>query len=366
MPADEGLDAEHRAVLEAHERLVVQLELVAVQRTAQAARLERRRSGVGAAGPPATACPSRPHSFARYIAMSARFRRSPAVVGVPGERGDPDARAGVDVDARDATGGVSASADTLGQRDRVVDGGRALGRLDVGEEDEELVAALTGDRVGLARTVSQSRPATARSSSSPAAWPKSSLTSLKSSRSTKRTATCVPARRDRARARSRCSVSIARFGRPVSASWKARCDSSASSCLRCADVEDRAVQQRDLAALVGRPAALLVDPPDRAVGVQDAVVDREGLVALDRRDDRALDLAAVVGVDDALVGADGVADEVRRRVTGDVLDLAAHEPHLPVGAQLAAVDRPGDVGHHILEPLVEVHLLRVIGRRRQD
>ena len=106
--------------------------------------------GVGAVGPPATACPSRPHSFARYIAMSARFRRSPAVVGVAGERGDPDARAGVDVHARDRDRRRERGADALGQRDRVLDGGRAFGRLDVGEEDQELVAALTGDRVGLA------------------------------------------------------------------------------------------------------------------------------------------------------------------------------------------------------------------------
>ena len=61
--------------------------------------------------------------------------------------------------------------------------------VEVGDQDQELVPALAGDDVAARATAPTSRCATSIRSSSPAPWPKLSLTSLKSSRSTYSTAT---------------------------------------------------------------------------------------------------------------------------------------------------------------------------------
>ena len=60
-------------------------------------------------------------------------------------------------------------------------------------------------------------------------WPMLSLTTLRSSRSTTRTAMAVPARRGRASARETRSVNSDLFGSPVRASWKDRWVSSRCS-----------------------------------------------------------------------------------------------------------------------------------------
>jgi hypothetical protein len=80
--------------------------------------------------------------------------------------------------------------------------------------------------VSLSRITVLSRVLTARSSSSPAACPKVSLTALKSSRSRNSTATGLFCRRARASACSSRSMMSARFGSPVSVSWNASCASS--------------------------------------------------------------------------------------------------------------------------------------------
>src|SRR5207237_269390 len=66
------------------------------------------------------------------------------------------------------------------------------------------------------------RPATSRRSSSPAAWPRASFTSLKSSRSMNSTASCLACRRAWTIICAKRSASSARFGSPVSVSNCAR------------------------------------------------------------------------------------------------------------------------------------------------
>ena len=73
----------------------------------------------------------------------------------------------------------------------------------VAEQDQELVTALTGDDIVRPHGMRCSRDPTALSRSSPAAWPKLSLTSLKLSRSMKRRAMPVPFRVARFKPNSR-------------------------------------------------------------------------------------------------------------------------------------------------------------------
>ena len=68
------------------------------------------------------------------------------------------------------------------------------------------------------------------SSRSPASWPRLSLTSLNRSRSKNTTATAASRRGERWSAWVRRSLRSARFGSPVSSSWKARCSSSSRAC----------------------------------------------------------------------------------------------------------------------------------------
>ena len=82
---------------------------------------------------------------------------------------------------------------------------------------------LSRPTVSAGRTAARSRADTWRSSSSPAACPRVSLTCLNRSRSQKRTPRCAPsAGGGRAPASSR-SRNSTRFGSPVSASWVAWC-----------------------------------------------------------------------------------------------------------------------------------------------
>ncbi|CAB4926528.1 unannotated protein [freshwater metagenome] len=81
------------------------------------------------------------------------------------------------------------------------------------------------------RTPSRSRPATCRSSSSPAGWPRVSLTVKKPSRSRESTAGSRPVRPVRVSAWATRSSNRDRLASPVSPSWKAWWASS--SCTRC-------------------------------------------------------------------------------------------------------------------------------------
>ncbi len=71
------------------------------------------------------------------------------------------------------------------------------------------------------RTQRPSRAPTAARSRSPAAWPRLSLTTLKSSRSMNKTPVRSPVRRARSRAWSTRSLNSRRLASPVSGSWNA-------------------------------------------------------------------------------------------------------------------------------------------------
>jgi hypothetical protein len=68
-------------------------------------------------------------------------------------------------------------------------------------------------------------------------------------------------------------------------------------------------------------------------------LEGERLTALHARGDFALHGLGVVGMDDARVRARRAADEVRRRIAGDLLDPLADVLHLPVVAERAATVR---------------------------
>ena len=82
------------------------------------------------------------------------------------------------------------------------------------------------------RMVRCSLLAASRSRSSPAPWPRESFTTLNLSRSRKSTPTSLSCRADLWRASWRRSRRRARFGSPVSSSWKARSSSCAATSTR--------------------------------------------------------------------------------------------------------------------------------------
>ena len=86
--------------------------------------------------------------------------------------------------------------------------------------------------VSSARSVARMRRATSHSSRSPAWWPRLSLTCLKSSRSSSRTATASSLRRRPARAAETLTAYCERFARPVSSSRSARLETSLSALMR--------------------------------------------------------------------------------------------------------------------------------------
>ena len=244
LPADERLGADDLGGVEADERLVVEDEAVAaLDRRAQAPGHRKLRERVVAVerieGMAVAARVLRAvHRSVRVLQESLRVGR------VVGEEADADRGADEDLHAGDDEGSQQRAAD-LPRDDR---GGLAgvLGvvlvavRLDVGEEDEELVASLAGDHVGGARRAL--KPSRDRAeSSSPAAWPKLSLISLKLSRSMKRTpaAHCFPWQRSSAS--SSRSWKETRLGRPVSGSWKAMCWSWRRASSRASEAFRRSV-----------------------------------------------------------------------------------------------------------------------------
>ena len=172
--------------------------------------------------------------------------------------------------------------------------------VDVLEQDDELVAAEARRGVGGADARRAAVAAASRSRTSPAAWPKLSLTFLNVSRSTKRTATRVPARAARAWAWSSRSISSWRLGR-----------SGERVVERLVDrVVDRLrVGQREAGVLGEREQHLALD----------LRVGAPGLVGGD--DDAADDLAVLVNRDRER-RADAVVRERRQVavVAGVVLD----------------------------------------------
>ena len=132
-----------------------------------------------------------------------------------------------------------------------------------------------------------------RSSSSPAAWPRLSLTVLKSSRSMNRTATrrCRGGARAPGRA-SRRSSNSARFGSPVSASWKAWWRSWSSSALRSVtsrrlsrmpSTAGRRARFSAITSTCGRPPSAVAGAGFASVAVRLERVREEPQRAVERR-----------------------------------------------------------------------------------
>ena len=123
-------------------------------------------------------------------------------------------------------------------------------------------------------------------------------------------------------------------------------------------VEDRPVEELDIAGRVEDPATALVHPAHRLVGVHQPVLEDERLAPVERFADPLLDHHAVIRMDDARECAHARAHELGRRMPRDDLDLVADEPHCPVALGRAAIDRPGHVRDQRLEAV------RVRSRRR--
>jgi hypothetical protein len=127
---------------------------------------------------------------------------------------DADAGAGPHLGTGDcerlAEGDVELRTDGLGD---------VLGSVvQVGEQHQELVAAVTGEHIGIAQHGAQAS-CHRRQELVADRVAEASLTALKSSRSTNSTATDRFIRRARATARSSCSSTRKRFGSPVRRSW---------------------------------------------------------------------------------------------------------------------------------------------------
>ena len=186
------------------DRLVVDAELLALDaRGAGRSRCAgaRRRAG---ASPRRRARSGRGRrSLARYIAASASRSSVSALCGPARDR-DADARRDEDLAAGADRERRARRRRRCARRRRTASASSTRPRT----SDDELVAAEAGDRVDAAHDVLQAR-AERDEQPSPASWPSVSLTVLKPSRSSSRTAT--PARRAaRGRRRARCGRRSAR------------------------------------------------------------------------------------------------------------------------------------------------------------
>ena len=195
------------------DRLEVQEQLVAVDRAAQAgARGEalQRRGAVVAPG----ADPAAPGGLGLVHRGVGVAQERLGVVGVLREDADAHRGAEPELVALDPRRRPQRLEEALGGRL-----GDALDvAVDVGDQQQELVARGPRQQVPGSAPARQA-PGHVEQDLVPAGWPTASLTALKSSRSTDRSATPRPERRALAIASSRCSTSSARLGRSVSASW---------------------------------------------------------------------------------------------------------------------------------------------------
>ena len=222
-PAHEPLDGDDAALVEVHERLVVELELVALERLAQVLlELEALDRAPAQRGVEELVARSAVVAGARHRDVGVVDERLGAVALAVG---DGDADAGVDED------GMVAEHDRRDERveqplrdlDRP-----ALARQPLAEHPE-LVAAHARERVAggeqRREPLRRARPAARRR----ARGRGSSLTTLKRSRPSPSTATVPPSRAASASAWWTRSTNSERFGSAVSGSWRARCSASCSS-----------------------------------------------------------------------------------------------------------------------------------------
>ena len=213
VPAGERLEAGQRLAVERDDRLVVDVDLVALDRAQQ---LALELEALDAPRPAST--PRRPRGGPCPGPWRGTSRRRPGAAA-PTRRGARrrcrPTRSTKTSRPWTTTGARSASADPLGHdaRPPPVPARSSSRTANSSPPRRAAVSAL--------RSESSMRRATATSSSSPAAWPSESLTVLKRSRSRKITPQDVPRRRPRVSACCRRSVNSARLGSPVSASCSA-------------------------------------------------------------------------------------------------------------------------------------------------
>ena len=129
------------------------------------------------------------------------------------------------LDRRRSRGLGEGGGDPVGDRHRLVLVGEAVDRIPNSSPPKRAT-------MSPGRRWARSRGATARSSSSPAWWPRLSLISLKWSRSRKRIPTGEPETVARSSASLSESTKLSRLGRPVSESWRAARVSRSSAALR--------------------------------------------------------------------------------------------------------------------------------------
>ena len=225
----------------------------------------------------------------------------------------------------------------------------STGRLHVGADDHELVAAGAGGEVGGSQHAAAAGGRSATSSSSPAAWPSASLTSLKRSRSRNRTATYVWVR-DGALQRE---VQGLEEQRPVGQAGervvRGVVGQRSSRCLRSVTSNITPSSQQRVAVLVVGGLALLHDPPHAAVAVADRVLDHERAPGAQRVVELPVAALAVAGQDE-VVEEHLVAEELLGGVPGQLVHGVAHELVDVRRRRLAAVDRARDVLHQGAQP----------------
>ena len=209
VPAGERLHRHDAAVVQVDDGLEGERDLVALERALQVERelVAAANAGVHLGGVLAEVVLAR-----RLGRVHGQVGVAEQLVGAGGRGGERDADARLQAGL--AAGQVERALHRLQQRP-----GHRLGPHLVGglEQDGELVPAQPAG--GVALRMALDAAATRRSTSSPTAWPRWSLTILKSSRS--RNSTAPRSRRVRAIADSTRSRRSARLGRPVSGSWKA-------------------------------------------------------------------------------------------------------------------------------------------------
>ena len=209
--------ADDLAVGEAGLRLVVDQQLVVLDRVPELRGQRQAPRGCGRPGRRGTPRCRSAVALASYIATSAHFSSAETSVGVvrasiATPMLPPDSSVmPVDLVRPGRAPSRSSRATVDARRPR---------RATSGSSTAELVAAEPGDRGAWPAARPGRRRATSSSRRSPLSWPSVSLTSLNPSRSISSTANAVP-RRALRRLRRPAPGTCERFGRPVSASWSA-------------------------------------------------------------------------------------------------------------------------------------------------
>src|SRR5439155_4258062 len=96
-----------------------------------------------------------------------------------------------------------------------------------------------------------------------------------------------------------------------------------------------------------------------SIRAEDAIGERDRRAAVAGSLHLALDLLAVARMDDARVGANAVADELRRRIAADLFQRLGCELDRPVGVERAPVKGAGDARDERAQALVRLPELGV-------